>query len=182
MYQLMLHSSISLMYQHLIHEISNEVAAWRCWSGRKMNKDTRLSDVLHVLLHMGQFDEPLTSEVLARSMGTNPAVFRRTMAGMREAGYVKSGKGHGGGWPLARPLGKITLLAVYEALERPTLFAIGNRNEHPDCRVQNAVNAALSDTMAQAEALFMERFGQVTLDQLVPEQMASYSARLPGRC
>lgn len=79
-----------------------------------MNKDTRLSDVLHVLLHMGQFDEPLTSEVLAKSMGTNPAVFRRTMAGMREAGYVKSGKGHGGGWQLARPLDNITLLAVYE--------------------------------------------------------------------
>lgn len=136
-----------------------------------MNKDTRLSDVLHVLLHMGQFDEPLTSEMLAKSMGTNPAVFRRTMASMREAGYVKSGKGHGGGWQLARPLDKITLLAVYEALGRPTLFAIGNRNEHPDCRVQKNVNAALSGTMAQAEALFIERFGQVTLDQLVPERL-----------
>lgn len=140
-----------------------------------MNKDTRLSDVLHVLLHMGQFDEPLTSEVLAKSMGTNPAVFRRTMAGMRKAGYVKSGKGHGGGWQLARPLDKITLLAVYEALGRPTLFAIGNRNEHPNCQVQKNVNAALSDTMAQAEALFIERFGQVTLDQLVPERLASCS-------
>jgi len=134
-----------------------------------MNKDSRLSDVLHVLLHMGQVGEPLTSEVLAQSMGTNPAVFRRTMAGLREAGYVKSGKGRGGGWQLARPLNKITLLAIYRALGRPTLFAIGNRSEHPDCQVQKRVNAALSDTMAEAEALFMGRFGQVTLDQLVPE-------------
>jgi|TARA_A100001391_G_scaffold65878_6_gene41555 Rrf2 family protein len=135
-----------------------------------MNKDTRLSDVLHVLLHMGQVDEPLTSEVLAKSMGTNPAVFRRTMAGLREAGYVKSGKGHGGGWQLARPLNQITLLAVYDALNQPTLFAIGNRNEHPDCRVQKSVNAALSETMAQAKALFLERFGQVTLDQIAPQR------------
>lgn len=134
-----------------------------------MNKDTRLSDVLHVLLHMGQVDAPLTSEVLARSMGTNPAVFRRTMAGLREAGHVKSGKGHGGGWQLARPLERITLLDVYEALNRPALFAIGNRNEHPDCKVQKTVNAALSETMKQAEALLLERFGTVTLDQLAPK-------------
>lgn len=137
-----------------------------------MNKDTRLSDVLHVLLHMGQVDKPLTSEVLAKSMGTNPAVFRRTMAGLREAGYVKSGKGHGGGWQLVRSLDQITLLAVYDALNRPTLFAIGNRDKHPNCQVQKSVNAALSDTMAQAEALFIDRFGQVTLDQLVPERLS----------
>ena len=133
-----------------------------------MNRDTRLSDVLHVLLHMAQVDRPLTSEILARSMGTNPAVFRRTMAGLREAGHVQSGKGHGGGWQLSRPLNQISLLAVYEALNRPTLFAIGNRNENTDCLIQRKVNAALSDTMAQAEALFIERFGQVTLDQLLP--------------
>lgn len=135
-----------------------------------MNKDTRLSDVLHVLLHMAQVEQPLTSEVLARSMGTNPAVFRRTMAGLRRAGYVRSGKGHGGGWQLARPLDQITLLAVYEALDRPTLVAIGLRSDHPDCLIEQNVNAALADTMAQAEALFVERFGQVTLDQLLPHR------------
>ncbi len=135
-----------------------------------MNRDTRLSDVLHVLLHMDQVDEPLTSEVLARSMGTNPAVFRRTMAGLREAGFVRSGKGHGGGWQLARPLRQITLLAVYEALGRPNLFAIGNRSHHPDCLVEKNVNAVMADTMAEAEALFAKRFGEITLDTLAPRK------------
>lgn len=140
-----------------------------------MNKDTRLSDVLHVLLHMGQVNDPLTSEVLARSMGTNPAVFRRTMAGLRRAGHVISGKGHGGGWQLARPLEEITLLAVYEALERPTLFAIGSRGRHPECKIEDAVNSALAETMRQAESLLLERFGQVTLDQLMPSQAKALS-------
>lgn len=143
----------------------------------RMNKDTRLSDVLHVLLHMAQVDEPLTSDVLAKSMGTNPAVFRRTMAGLREAGHVQSGKGHGGGWQLSRPLEQITLLDVYEALNRPTLFAIGNRSERPDCMIQKNVNAALTDTMAQAEALFVERFGEITLDQLLPKRTGPASRR-----
>lgn len=133
-----------------------------------MSRDTRLSDVLHVLLHMDQVDGLLTSEVLARSMGTNPAVFRRTMAGLREAGIVRSGKGHGGGWQLTRPLREITLLAVYEALGRPNLFAIGNRSRPSDCLVERSVNTALTDTMAAAEALFIDRFNRVTLDRLAP--------------
>ena len=133
-----------------------------------MNKDTRLSGVLHVLLHLGQVSVPLTSEVLARTMGTNPAIFRRTMAGLRRAGHVHSGKGHGGGWILARPLGDITLLDVYLALGQSTLFAFGNRSADPECKVERAVNEVLGDSMAAAEALLVERFGAVTLDQLMP--------------
>lgn len=135
-----------------------------------MNRDTRLSDVLHVLLHMSQLDEPLTSEVLARSMGTNPAVFRRTMAGLREAGFVVSERGHGGGWKLARPLREITLLAVYDALDQPNLFSIGNRSRNPECLVERNVNAVVADTMAEATALFARRFGEITLDQIMPEK------------
>ncbi|MEW6255078.1 MAG: Rrf2 family transcriptional regulator [Pseudomonadota bacterium] len=133
-----------------------------------MNKDTRISDVVHVLLHMAQKDGPVTSEILARSMGTHPAVFRRTMAGLRRAGYVQSGKGHGGGWTLAIPLQQITLLNVYDALDRPTLFAIGSRSDHPECRIEMQVGLALSGTLRRAEELLLERFGQVTLDQLLP--------------
>ena len=145
-----------------------------------MNRDTRLSDVLHVLLHLDQVDGPLTSGVLAASMGTNPAVFRRTMAGLREAGLVRSGKGHGGGWQLDRPLRAITLLAVYEALGRPTLFAIGNRRRHPDCRVEQRVNTVLAGTMAEAEALFARRFGEITLDQIAPDRPVSVDVHAGG--
>ena len=37
-----------------------------------MRRDSRLSGVLHVLLHMAEQDGPVTSEVLARAMATNP--------------------------------------------------------------------------------------------------------------
>jgi DNA-binding IscR family transcriptional regulator len=134
-----------------------------------MNKDTRLSDVLHVLLHLEHAKEPVTSEVLAQNMGTNPAVFRRTMAGLRQAGYVMSGKGHGGGWRLARPLVQLSLADIYHALGRLGLFAIGSRSQHPDCKIEQKVNQALNDSLQQAEALLIQRFGEVTLDQLRSE-------------
>lgn len=143
-----------------------------------MNKDTRLSDVLHVLLHMAQGDAPLTSEVLARSMGTNPAVFRRTMAGLRDAGIVRSEKGHGGGWQLAEPLERITLMSVYEALGCPNLFAIGSRSEHGECLVETKVNAVLAETMDEATALFAKRFSALTLDQIAPNAPVPASIHL----
>lgn len=133
-----------------------------------MNKDTRLSSVLHVLLHLGQVSSPQTSERLAVAMGTNAPVFRRTMAGLRAAGYVTSEKGHGGGWTLARPLSEITLLDVYVALGRPALFAIASRNEQTACKVEQAVNLALADTMAKAEGLIVAQLASTTLASLVP--------------
>jgi DNA-binding IscR family transcriptional regulator len=63
-----------------------------------MKQSSQLSDVLHVLLHLAQAQAPLTSEALAGAMKTNPVVLRRLMAGLRDAGFVTSEKGHGGGW------------------------------------------------------------------------------------
>ena len=133
-----------------------------------MNKDKRLSDVLHVLLHLGRAENPLTSDALAASLGTNAAAFRRMMTGLREAGYVRSEKGHGGGWTLARPLVEISLRDVYCALCRPNLFAIGHRSDRPNCLIERKVNSILKDTMAEAEALLMRRFSEITLDRLLP--------------
>ncbi|MBX6330529.1 MAG: Rrf2 family transcriptional regulator [Gemmatimonadaceae bacterium] len=131
-----------------------------------MKRNSRLSGVLHVLLHMAERDGPVTSEVLANVMDTNPVVIRRILAGLRDAGYVRSEKGHGGGWTLACRLSEVTLRDVYTALGCPPLLAIGNRTETPGCVVEQAVNAALGQAFDEAEALLLARFGEVTLARL----------------
>lgn len=131
-----------------------------------MRRDSRLSGVLHVLLHMAEHEGPLTSEMLAKPMGTNPVVIRRIMAGLRDQGYVQSEKGHGGGWTLACDLSKVTLRDVYVALGSPSVLAIGNRTETPGCLVEQAVNAALGQAFEDAEALLLARFGAVPLAML----------------
>ena len=131
-----------------------------------MRRDSRLSGVLHVLLHMARHDGPSTSEVLARAMETHPVVIRRIMAGLRDHGYVRSVKGHGGGWSLACDLAQVTLRDVYAALGCPSLLAIGNRTESPGCLVEQAVNAALGSSFHAAEELLLARLGEVTLAQL----------------
>jgi DNA-binding IscR family transcriptional regulator len=131
-----------------------------------MKRDSRLSGVLHVLLHMAQQPGPITSEILAKAMDTNPVVIRRIMAGLRNLGYVSSEKGHGGGWTLACDLSKVTLRDVYTALGSPSLLAMGNRTEAPGCLVEQAVNAALDQAFRDAEALLLSRLGEVTLAML----------------
>lgn len=131
-----------------------------------MKRDSRLSGVLYVLLHMAEQAGPQTSETLARAMNTNPVVVRRIMAGLRDQGFVSSEKGHGGGWTIACDLEAITLHDIYEALGRPEILAMGNRTDVPGCLVEQAVNAALGQAFDAAEALLLLRFGEITLAQL----------------
>ena len=142
-----------------------------------MKADSRLSVTLHVLLHMAERDTPMTSAELAAHMGTNPVVVRRTMAGLRERGFVRSEKGHGGGWEIACDLDKVTLKDVYDALGAPQLLAIGLNLEHPECLVEQAVNHALTSAFRDAEALLITRLADVTLAELADE----FRVRAAGR-
>lgn len=134
-----------------------------------MRQDSKLSTVLHALLHMAEANSPVTSETLALCMGTNPVVVRRTMGSLRDAGLVMAERGHGGGWRIVADLSKITLRQLHEALGEPALFAMGNRTEHPDCLVEQVVNAALDSAFDDAEALLMQRFESVTLAELAED-------------
>lgn len=131
-----------------------------------MRNDSRLSRMLHVLLHMARHEGPMTSEAIAEMLRTNPVVVRRTMAGLRDSGYVSSDKGHGGGWIIACDLERVSLLDVHRAVGGPRIFAIGNEHSNPDCAVEQLVNKALEDALRDAEALLIERLGAVSLAEL----------------
>lgn len=131
-----------------------------------MRNDSRLSRMLHVLLHMARHETAMTSELIAGMLGTNPVVVRRTMAGLRDAGYVRSEKGHGGGWVIAADLETVSLLDVHRAVGGPRIFAIGNEHPNPDCAVEKAVNEVLEDALAEAEELLVARLGAVKLAEL----------------
>lgn len=135
-----------------------------------MKKDSRLSSCLHLLLHLADAERPLTSDELAGFLaGANPAALRRTLGGLRELGYLRSEKGHGGGWSLACDLEALTLRDVHEALGAPTFQAFGHRLEHPQCLVEQAVKQALDQAHQEAEALLLKRLGEVRLSDLAAD-------------
>jgi len=140
-----------------------------------MRRDSKLSSVLHLLLHMAHSDRPLTSDELAGFLHTNPVLVRRTLAGLRERGYVGSGKGHGGGWVVTADMATVTLRDIYDAVGAPTVFAMGNRVEEPSCLVERVVNQSLASAFDEAEALLIQRFAGVTLAELSERFNAQYA-------
>ncbi|UHD45964.1 Rrf2 family transcriptional regulator [Aureimonas altamirensis] len=146
-----------------------------------MKSDSRLSGILHVLLHMAEASGPVTSEQLAKAMRTNPVVIRRIMAGLREKALVVSTKGHAGGWAINRDLSSVTLRDIYEAIGAPDIFALRNRTQAPSCLVEQAVNAAMDGALSQAEALLLDQFGRITLAQL-SQDFHARMLRRKGSC
>lgn len=158
--------------------------------GSTMKHNHQLWRTLHVLIHMSHQDAPMTSEAIGIMLNTNPVVVRRTMAGLREKGYLKSEKGHGGGWKLNSALDEINLLDVYQALGSPPVFALGPAAEPSGCLVEKAVNQAVADVFEQARALLLARFASITLADLEKDFQtllkdrgleADYFAHLQGK-
>ncbi|PNH91299.1 Rrf2 family transcriptional regulator [Vibrio diazotrophicus] len=131
-----------------------------------MRTDSRLSRVIHALLHMHDTQQPLTSEVLAKMLNTNSSVIRRTMSGLRDKGYVMSSKGHHGGWVLTKPLEDITLLELYEALGMPRLFAISSESDNSTCLVQQIADESLNNALEISRHVFIAQLEKVTLAEL----------------
>ncbi len=138
-----------------------------------MKRDSRLSNILHALLHMAEHEKhcgrPMTSDTLGICLATNPVVVRRTMAGLREQGLVVSEKGHGGGWRLARPLDAVTLGQVHAALGEPGLLPEAPTVETEGCLIEAVVSDALADSYAAARALLAARLDSITLADLATD-------------
>jgi DNA-binding IscR family transcriptional regulator len=134
-----------------------------------MRRDGRLSVALHVLLHMSETDRALTSQTLGPMMKANPVALRRTLAGLRDGGILRSEKGHGGGWSLARKLDSVTLADVYDALGLSAPFSIGHRDRSPRCLLERAVNRALHGALSEAETLLVARLGRATVADVMAD-------------
>ncbi|MEO1173213.1 MAG: Rrf2 family transcriptional regulator [Myxococcota bacterium] len=134
-----------------------------------MPRDSRMSRVLHVLIHMDRHVEQPTSQQLSGMLGTNAVVVRRMMSGLRDQGIVAALRGRHGGWQLTKNLDVVSLLDVYNALERPTLFNIGPGSENPDCFVERAVQDRMEQTLGDAERLVLQQFANVTVADIAAD-------------
>lgn len=108
----------------------------------------------------------MTSDELAACLRTHPVVVRRTMASLRDAGFVVSERGHGGGWVLARELASVTLLDVQMAVGDAGAPGAEEGAHADGCVIEQSVQRALAGSLREAEALLMKRLAEVTLADL----------------
>jgi len=126
-----------------------------------MHLDIKFVRLLHVLIHMHLKGGSTTSDIIAQMLHTNPTLVRRTMAPLREAGYVESERGPGGGWTLSCKLSEVTAKDIYLVLAYKGLFVLGLSNDHPSCPVESSVNHLLKHAMQNAEHEFLKTLEQM---------------------
>lgn len=133
--------------------------------------NSRLAVAIHILALLELNHDTLkTSEFLAQSIGTNPVVVRRIAKMLEKAGLIEIHAGVGGS-ELIKPLDKIRLLDVYQAVEavdNAGLFAIHER-PNPNCPVGAHIQATLEGVFAEAQRALEQVLQQRTLQDIVYE-------------
>ena len=87
--------------------------------------DTKFSTAVHILIFTSEHEDTVTSEALARSVGTNPSHIRKILTALKTAGLIHSSQGKKG-IHLAQPKESITLDTIYRAVYP---------DKEPDCRI-----------------------------------------------
>jgi len=129
-----------------------------------VNTSSRFAFAVHVLALLSlQAGVPLSSELIAGSVNTNPALIRRLLAMLAQAGLTTSQLGAGGGALLARAPERITLLEVYRAVEDAQLLALHREDPNPACMVGRHIQGVLRGVIDEAQRAMEASLGTRTL-------------------
>jgi len=129
--------------------------------------NTRFSVAVHILtLLQSQRGEPVTSELIAGSVNTNPSLIRRLLSQLSRAGITTSQMGTGGGALLARPASTITLLDVYHAVDEDRDVIPIHSAPNPNCDVGRNIQAALETRIRAAERALQQELASTTIAEL----------------
>ncbi len=133
-----------------------------------MNTNQRFAISIHALTLLASSEDPLTSEMIASSVDTNPVVIRRMMASLRQHGLVKSKSGAHGGWKLLREPQTIGLSEVYQCLGEDDVLAI---HSHPNryCPIGGKIKGVLQKVFGEAQVELEKALGNHTVADILAD-------------
>lgn len=136
-----------------------------------MSISSRFAVGIHilVLIEMNK-DGVSTSEFIAGSVNTNPALIRKIMGMLKNAGLVNVRPGVAGA-ELAKDLSEITLLDVYKAVnvvQEKELFSI-HENPNPQCPVGRNIQNSIGPLFEIAQSALEKALGHVTIEDVVKD-------------
>ena len=77
--------------------------------------DTKFSVAVHVLILISEAPNPLSSDQIAGSVGTNASYIRKILSLLKKSGMIDSHRGVSG-YVLTNTPDQITLLGIYQAV------------------------------------------------------------------
>jgi Rrf2 family protein len=133
-----------------------------------MAANTRMATAIQILCVIAyKGPDGTNSEIISRSLRTNPVVVRRLMKCLQHHGLVEIHPGKDGGVQLARAPDQITLDEIYKAVETDTeVFALRPRGD-PRCPVDTKMKGLLGPIFGAANNAVEATLKQTTLGSLV---------------
>ena len=116
----------------------------------------------------------LTSERVAASLASNPALVRKALGPLRDAGLVTVGRGPGAGWSLARSARRIRLDEVYDALGEEQSFALHPHEPNQDCPVGFGIRPVLGEVYADAATAVRRSLRRRTVADVLDTLLADH--------
>ena len=135
-----------------------------------MQFSSRLPVAVHILLAIVEFEgkEKTTSTFLAGSVNVNPVIIRNTLGQLTTAGLVTVKAGEGGA-SLAKDPKDITLMDVFNAVEKEEMLFHFHENPNPECPVGKNVHAVLDRRLFSIQEAMQKQMGSITLQDLIDD-------------
>ncbi|GAE36187.1 Rrf2 family transcriptional regulator [Halalkalibacter akibai] len=136
-----------------------------------MSISSRFSVGIHILTLIDfNKEEASSSEYMAASVNTNPAVIRKIMGMLKKAELIEVRPGVAGA-RLVKELSDITLLDVYKAVnvvKENELFNIHD-TPNPKCPVGKNIQQAIVPLFVSAQLAMEKVLGSVTLEDVMKD-------------
>ena len=126
--------------------------------------DTRFSSAIHMLILIAGSEEPLSSEMIASSVGTNPSYIRKVTGLLKKQGILDSRQGMRG-FSLVIPPEELSLYMIYQAIAETDEVHVFDLHQNPndECIVGRHIRPVLSETFREIEKKAEEELKQTTL-------------------
>ena len=130
---------------------------------------TKYSVSIHILSLIALKEEqPITSEYIAGSVNTNPALVRRLMSSLKKACLIRA-QTKLGVLVLAKPPEEISLLQVFKAVEKEQhLFAI-HSDTNTNCPVGARIGVTLEFINSQVQSVFEKELASIYLSDILKD-------------
>lgn len=142
--------------------------------------DTKFSIALHILAYIEETDNTVTSEFLAKSVGTNASHIRKIFALLKDANIIESQQGKKG-IALKIKANELSLDKIYFGVypEKELLHIHDTANQ--DCPVGATIKEALLPIFEESERQLILNLKSKTLKSLIEDMYKIHNKKGRGK-
>lgn len=132
--------------------------------------DTKFSVAVHVLILISESPNPMNSDQMAGSVGTNASYIRKILALLKKSEIVDGHRGIGG-YSLTVAPEQLTLLQIYLAvMEKSDIHLLDvHKNPNDQCIVGRHIRPALTEMFTDIEDAFVRSLERKTLADCIAD-------------